>query len=83
MFRELRRKKQLLTAEAAAAVLTRGTSGVLALAGDAMAADHYAKLDKKASDCTGCGHCDRRCPFHVAQSGRMKEISRYFEIQKG
>ena len=55
----------------------------LALAGDAMAADHYAKLDKKASDCTGCGHCDRRCPFHVAQSGRMKEISRYFEIQKG
>ena len=48
-----------------------------------MAADHYAKLDKKASDCTGCGHCDRRCPFHVAQSGRMKEISRYFEIQKG
>lgn len=34
MFRELRRKKQLLTAEAAAAVLTRGTSGVLALAGD-------------------------------------------------
>lgn len=51
----------------------------LALAGDAMAADHYAKLDKKASDCTGCGHCDRRCPFHVAQSGRMKEISKYFE----
>jgi len=34
MFRELRRKKQLLTAEAAAAVLTRGTSGALALAGD-------------------------------------------------
>lgn len=55
----------------------------LTLAGDAMAADHYAKLDKKASDCTGCGHCDRRCPFHVVQSGRMKEISRYFEIQKG
>ena len=51
----------------------------LALAGDYMAADHYAKLDKKASGCTGCGHCDRQCPFHVNQSGRMKEISIYFK----
>lgn len=51
----------------------------LALAGDALAVDHYAKLEKKASGCTGCGHCDRRCPFHVAQSGRMREISVYFD----
>lgn len=51
----------------------------LALAGDDMAAGHYAKLEKKASDCTCCGHCDRRCPFHVAQSGRMREISAYFD----
>ena len=35
MFREMRRKKQLLTLEESAAVLHRGTSGVLALAGDA------------------------------------------------
>ncbi len=50
----------------------------LARAGDELAADHYANLEKKASGCIGCGHCDRRCPFHVAQSERMKEISAYF-----
>lgn len=51
----------------------------LALAGDNMAASHYEKLGKKASDCTGCGHCDRRCPFHTEQSKRMKGIAKYFE----
>ena len=50
----------------------------LAVIGDNMAADHYEKLQKHASDCIGCGHCDRRCPFHVAQSGRMKEIAAHF-----
>ncbi|HIW28299.1 MAG TPA: aldo/keto reductase [Candidatus Lawsonibacter pullicola] len=50
----------------------------LAKIGDAMAADHYGKLTKHASDCVSCGHCDRRCPFHVAQSDRMKEIAEYF-----
>ena len=50
----------------------------LAKIGDAMAADHYAKLEKHASDCVSCGHCDRRCPFHVAQSNRMKTIAEYF-----
>ena len=49
----------------------------LAVIGDNMAADHYEKLPKHASDCIGCGHCDRRCPFHVAQSERMKEIAAY------
>ena len=34
MFRELRRKKQALSIEESAAILDRGTSGVLALAGD-------------------------------------------------
>ena len=47
----------------------------LAKIGDAMAADHYAKLEKHASDCISCGHCDRRCPFRVAQSDRMKRIA--------
>ena len=46
--------------------------------GDSMAADHYEKLPKHASDCIGCGYCDRRCPFQVAQSGRMREIAGYF-----
>lgn len=50
----------------------------LAKIGDALAADHYRKLDRHAGDCVQCGHCDRRCPFHVAQGGRMKEIAAYF-----
>lgn len=50
----------------------------LARIGDDMAADHYAKLERHASDCLHCGHCDRRCPFGVAQSRRMEEIREYF-----
>ena len=50
----------------------------LTLAGDKLAAGHYDKLSKKAGDCIGCGHCDRRCPFKVPQSRRMKEIAAYF-----
>lgn len=50
----------------------------LARAGDKLAQSHYGKLEKKAGDCIGCGHCDRRCPFHVPQSGRMQEIQEYF-----
>lgn len=46
--------------------------------GDALARSHYEKLEKKAGDCIGCGHCDRRCPFRVAQTSRMKEIEAYF-----
>lgn len=50
----------------------------LSKAGDAMAADHYRKLEKHASDCVGCGHCDSRCPFGVNQSEKMKQIREYF-----
>lgn len=50
----------------------------LAVIGDTLAADHYEKLEKTASDCISCGHCDRRCPFHVGQSERMKKIAGYF-----
>lgn len=50
----------------------------LACAGDKMAAQHYRKLTVKANVCIGCGHCDRRCPFHVNQSSRMRTIARYF-----
>ena len=35
----------------------------LAAAGDKMALQHYRALSKSAGDCTGCGHCDRRCPL--------------------
>ena len=50
----------------------------LSKAGDGLAKDHYAHLEKHASDCVQCGHCDARCPFHVAQSNKMTEISAYF-----
>ena len=51
----------------------------LALAGDRMAANHYEKLTVKANACLSCGHCDKRCPFSVAQNARMKEIAEYFK----
>lgn len=50
----------------------------LASIGDVMAKEHYEALEKHASDCVGCGHCDKRCPFKVNQSARMKEIAAYF-----
>ena len=50
----------------------------LARLGDELAADHYRHLAAHASDCVGCGHCDRRCPFGVAQSSRMRQIAAYF-----
>lgn len=50
----------------------------LARLGDGLAREHYLTLEKRAGDCVGCGHCHGRCPFHVAQSGRMQEILSYF-----
>lgn len=50
----------------------------LSQAGDALAYSHYQKLEKKASDCIKCGHCNNRCPFHVDQMERMKTIAEYF-----
>ncbi|MBO8444828.1 MAG: aldo/keto reductase [Bacteroidetes bacterium] len=50
----------------------------LAKAGDRLAVSHYQSLAVKADACISCGHCDRRCPFHVSQSSRMKEIAEYF-----
>ncbi len=67
MFRELRRKKQLLTAEAAAAVLTRGTSGVLALAGDG--GYPYAVPISYVYD-------GNRLYFHCARSGHKLDAIR-------
>ena len=50
----------------------------LARAGDALAADHYRTLSVQADACIACGHCNSRCPFHVDQMSRMKEIDAYF-----
>ena len=46
--------------------------------GDTLAREHYLTLEKTASDCVSCGHCDSRCPFGVPQSSRMEEIAEYF-----
>ena len=46
--------------------------------GDGLAKEHYMTLEKTASDCISCGHCDKRCPFSVEQSKRMQEIAAYF-----
>ena len=54
----------------------------LALAGDAIAANHYTKLAVNAEACLHCGHCESRCPFSVRQEGRMAEIARYFREKK-
>ena len=51
----------------------------LARNGDSMAAEHYHNLDVKADACLQCGHCESRCPFHVKQENRMREISEYFQ----
>jgi uncharacterized protein len=50
----------------------------LAVAGDALAHDHYLRLGKKASDCIKCGECEKSCPFHVGVIDRMKSIRDFF-----
>ncbi len=50
----------------------------LALAGDAIAANHYNKLSVTADACLQCGHCDSRCPFVVKQMERMLAIAKKF-----
>ena len=52
----------------------------LACVGDDLAAEHYRNLEHHAGECMGCGHCDSRCPFGVAQSDRMQEIATYFGL---
>lgn len=51
----------------------------LALVGDEMAKGHYQKLPVHADSCVQCGHCESRCPFHIKQETRMKEIAAYFQ----
>ena len=50
----------------------------LARSGDMLAKSHYKNLSVKGDACIGCGHCSRRCPFHVDQAARMQEITAYF-----
>lgn len=50
----------------------------LAKNGDEMARGHYENLSVQADACVQCGHCEKRCPFHVDQMRRMREIREYF-----
>ncbi|MCX7779941.1 MAG: aldo/keto reductase [Negativicutes bacterium] len=36
----------------------------------------YKAFPAKASDCTGCGACERRCPYNLAIRERMKRIAK-------
>lgn len=51
----------------------------LARSGDQLAKNHYENLWVKADACIRCGHCNKRCPFHVDQVARMQEIHAYFK----
>ena len=50
----------------------------IVLSGDEQARSHYLGLEKTASYCIACGSCNQRCPFHVNQLARMKEMAKYF-----
>ncbi|SDF37974.1 hypothetical protein SPACI_021920 [Sporomusa acidovorans DSM 3132] len=50
----------------------------LAKSGDALAKDHYLKLRRTARDCSYCGECEPRCPFHVDIRSRMREANQFF-----
>lgn len=50
----------------------------LAKAGDNLAKDHYSRLRRTARDCSYCGECEPRCPFHVDVRQRMREAKEFF-----
>lgn len=70
MFRPMRREKQLLSQEETAAVLDRGTSGVLALSGD----DGYPYAVPISYVCDG-----DKLYFHCARSGHKLDAIRRSE----
>ena len=38
----------------------------------------YVTLDKKASDCIGCGACEPRCPYHLPIREMLKKVAENF-----
>lgn len=43
------------------------------------AAERYAALNKKASDCIGCGACEERCPYRLPIRQMMKKVAAVLE----
>lgn len=43
------------------------------------AAERYAALKKKASDCIGCGACEERCPYRLPIRQMMKKVAAVLE----
>lgn len=41
-------------------------------------AQHYRALEHTASECIGCGNCEKRCPFSVSVIENMKLAARLF-----
>ena len=39
---------------------------------------HYSSLSHSGSECTGCGHCESRCPFDVQIIAGMREAAELF-----
>lgn len=42
--------------------------------------EHYAVLLHKASECIGCGACERRCPFAVPAAENMRRAAELFGV---
>ncbi len=38
----------------------------------------YAAMEKKASDCLGCGACEDRCPYHLPIREMLKKVAEHF-----
>ena len=43
-------------------------------------ADHYKALEHHASECINCKGCEKRCPFGVCISDRMKKTAELFGV---
>lgn len=42
------------------------------------ALERYRSMDKKASDCIGCGICEERCPYHLPIRQMMRDAAKAF-----